>query len=149
MKGEQEFTYHGDRTRDEIVKFALRVSGPPVQEITKTQSFDTIKKERDLYFLYIGEKFGPLWVWIFYFTYNILIDILINSNIVFRNIITRLQMCFNHMHFSTNLIQTLLKNMLPGEVFQHYLFIKKIHIIISLVKFMEKQNIRVLMYLNT
>ncbi|OAD57572.1 Protein disulfide-isomerase TMX3 [Eufriesea mexicana] len=58
---EQEFVYHGDKTRDEIVKFALRVSGPPVQEITKTQSFDTIKKERDLYFLYVGERSGPLW----------------------------------------------------------------------------------------
>ncbi|XP_076661473.1 thioredoxin-related transmembrane protein 3 isoform X1 [Halictus rubicundus] len=61
LKGEQEFVYHGDRTREEIVKFALRVSGPPVQEITKTQSFDTIKKERGLYFLYVGEKVGPLW----------------------------------------------------------------------------------------
>lgn len=62
LKGEQEFVYHGDRTRDEIVKFALRVSGPPVQEVTKTQSFDTIKRERDLYFLYVGERSGPLWV---------------------------------------------------------------------------------------
>ncbi|XP_026668058.1 protein disulfide-isomerase TMX3 isoform X8 [Ceratina calcarata] len=61
LKGEQEFVYHGDRTLDEIVKFALRVSGPPVQEITKTQSFDTIKKERDLYFLYVGERSGILW----------------------------------------------------------------------------------------
>lgn len=61
LKGEQEFVYHGDRTLDEIVKFALRVSGPPVQEITKTQSFDTLKKERDLYFLYVGERSGKLW----------------------------------------------------------------------------------------
>ncbi|KAI4484034.1 protein disulfide-isomerase TMX3 isoform X1 [Polistes fuscatus] len=61
LKGDNEFTYHGDRTRDEIVKFALRLSGPPVQEITKSQSFDTIKKERDLYFLYVGERSGPLW----------------------------------------------------------------------------------------
>lgn len=61
LKGDQEFTYHGDRTRDEIVKFALRLSGAPVQEITKTQNFDTIKKEQDLYFLYVGERSGPLW----------------------------------------------------------------------------------------
>ncbi|XP_006612399.1 protein disulfide-isomerase TMX3 isoform X1 [Apis dorsata] len=61
LKGEQEFIYNGDRTRDEIVKFALRVSGPPVQGITKTQSFDTIKKEHDIYFLYVGERSGPLW----------------------------------------------------------------------------------------
>lgn len=62
LKGEQEFKYHGDRTRDEIVKFALRLSGPPVQQITRTQSFDTIKRERDLYFLYVGDKSGILWV---------------------------------------------------------------------------------------
>lgn len=62
LKGDQKYVYEGDRTRDEIVKFALRLSGPPVQEITKTQSFDTIKKERDLYFLYVGDKSGVLWV---------------------------------------------------------------------------------------
>lgn len=61
FKGDKEFIYHGDRTRDEIVNFALRLSGPPVQEITKTQSFDLIKEERDLYFLYVGEKSGTLW----------------------------------------------------------------------------------------
>lgn len=67
LKENNEFTYHGDRTRDEIVKFALRLSGPPVQEITKSQSFDTIKKERDLYFLYVGVRSGPLWVGNYYF----------------------------------------------------------------------------------
>lgn len=62
LKDDQKYVYEGDRTRDEIVKFALRLSGPPVQEITKTQSFDTIKKERDLYFLYVGDRSGVLWV---------------------------------------------------------------------------------------
>ncbi|XP_043465597.1 protein disulfide-isomerase TMX3 isoform X1 [Leptopilina heterotoma] len=61
LKGEQEFTYHGDRSRDEIVNFALRLSGPPVQEVTKTESFDFLKKERDLYFLYVGERVGQFW----------------------------------------------------------------------------------------
>ncbi|XP_015588051.1 protein disulfide-isomerase TMX3 isoform X1 [Cephus cinctus] len=61
LKGDNEFVYHGDRTRDEIVKFAQRLSGPPVQEITKSQSFDTIKRDRDVYFLYVGEKSGSLW----------------------------------------------------------------------------------------
>lgn len=62
LKGDQRYVYEGDRTREEIVKFALRLSGPPVQEITKTQSFDTIKRERDLYFLYVGERSGVFWV---------------------------------------------------------------------------------------
>ncbi|XP_012274366.1 protein disulfide-isomerase TMX3 isoform X2 [Orussus abietinus] len=61
LKGDQEFVYNGDRTRDEIVKFALRLTGPPVQEITKTQSFEILKRDRDLYFLYVGETSGPLW----------------------------------------------------------------------------------------
>lgn len=62
LKGDQKYVYEGDRTREEIVKFALRLSGPPVQEITKTLSFDTIKKDRDLYFLYVGDRSGVLWV---------------------------------------------------------------------------------------
>lgn len=62
LKDDQKYMYEGDRTREEIVKFALRLSGPAVQEITKTQSFDTIKRERDLYFLYVGDKSGVLWV---------------------------------------------------------------------------------------
>lgn len=79
LKGEQEFVYHGDRTREEIVKFALRVSGPPVQEVTKPQSFDTIKRERDLYFLYVGERSGPLWViQKFDFIFDPLIEAFIN-----------------------------------------------------------------------
>uniref|UniRef100_A0A6V7M8C1 Thioredoxin domain-containing protein n=1 Tax=Bracon brevicornis TaxID=1563983 RepID=A0A6V7M8C1_9HYME len=61
LKGEQKFTYNGDRTREEIVKFALRLSGPPVQEITRTESFETLKADRELYFLYVGERVGPLW----------------------------------------------------------------------------------------
>lgn len=62
LKGEQQFTYNGDRTKEEIVKFALRLNGPPVQEIKKTESFDTIKRDRGLYFLYVGERSSPLWV---------------------------------------------------------------------------------------
>ncbi|KAJ8686515.1 hypothetical protein QAD02_022309 [Eretmocerus hayati] len=61
LKGDEQFVYNGDRTRDELVKFALRLSGPPVQEVTKTVSFDTLKKERDLYFLYVGARTGVLW----------------------------------------------------------------------------------------
>lgn len=71
MKGEQNFTYHGDRTKDEIANFALRVSGPPVQEITKSHSFETIKKERDLYFLYVGDRSGPFWVSLILLTHEL------------------------------------------------------------------------------
>ncbi|KAL7291385.1 protein disulfide-isomerase TMX3 [Trichogramma pretiosum] len=61
FKGDQQFVYNGDRTRDEIVKFALRLSGPVVQEVTRTTSFDTLKKDREVYFLYVGERSGMIW----------------------------------------------------------------------------------------
>ena len=40
FKGDQQFVYNGDRTRDEIVQFAYRLSGPSMQEVTKTASFN-------------------------------------------------------------------------------------------------------------
>ncbi|XP_015125051.1 protein disulfide-isomerase TMX3 [Diachasma alloeum] len=61
IKGEKTSIYTGDRTHEEIVKFALRLNSPPVQEITKTENFDKIKNFLDLYFLYIGERSGDLW----------------------------------------------------------------------------------------
>lgn len=75
FKGQQQFTYNGDRTKDEIVKFALRLNGPPVQEVTKMESFDTLRKDRDLYFLYVGERASPLWVKPMFNDYPILLII--------------------------------------------------------------------------
>ena len=40
FKGDQQFVYNGDRTRDEIVQFAHVLSGPPMQEVTKTASLN-------------------------------------------------------------------------------------------------------------
>lgn len=86
LKGEQEFMYHGDRTRDEIVKFALRLSGPPVQEITRTQSFDTIKRDRDLYFLYVGDRSGVLWVSFLFFFTNFILKVPLYLKYLYANI---------------------------------------------------------------
>ncbi|XP_063976562.1 protein disulfide-isomerase TMX3-like [Diachasmimorpha longicaudata] len=60
-KGDKTTIYTGDQTHEELVKFALRVNGPLVQEITKASNFDKIKNFLDLYFLYIGERSGDLW----------------------------------------------------------------------------------------
>lgn len=61
LKDDLQFTFRGDRTKEEIVNFALRVSGPPVQHITKMDSLDHIKSKYQLFFLYVGDSFGPLW----------------------------------------------------------------------------------------
>lgn len=61
IKGEEQHTFHGDRTREEIVNFALRMSGPPVQEITRPESLTNIKNMNYLFFMYVGPYQGPLW----------------------------------------------------------------------------------------
>lgn len=61
LKGEFQYTFKGDRTKEEIVNFALRVSGPPVQQITRTESLDNLKASNPLFFVYVGDHSGPLW----------------------------------------------------------------------------------------
>ncbi|KAK6630954.1 hypothetical protein RUM44_003126 [Polyplax serrata] len=61
IKGNLEFTFRGDRNKDEMVNFALRLSGPPVQRITKSESITHLQAVNDLYFVYVGENDGPVW----------------------------------------------------------------------------------------
>ncbi|XP_011310673.1 protein disulfide-isomerase TMX3-like [Fopius arisanus] len=60
-KGGKTTIYTGDRSHKEIVKFAVRLNSPPVQEITRTENFNKIQNFLDLYFLYVGERSGDLW----------------------------------------------------------------------------------------
>lgn len=62
MKGDTEFTFKGDRTKEEMVNFALRLSGPPVQKITKPDSISHLKAVKDLFFVFVGENEGSAWV---------------------------------------------------------------------------------------
>uniref|UniRef100_A0A1B6MT86 Thioredoxin domain-containing protein n=2 Tax=Graphocephala atropunctata TaxID=36148 RepID=A0A1B6MT86_9HEMI len=62
LKGDMAtHTYYGDRTKEEIINFAMRVSGPPVKPITRPDSLDTLKSGNQLFFVYVGEYEGPLW----------------------------------------------------------------------------------------
>lgn len=44
------------------MNFALRVSGPPVQQITRAESLENLKASNPLFFVYVGEHAGLLWV---------------------------------------------------------------------------------------
>lgn len=46
-----------------MVNFALRMSAPPVQQITRTDSLANIKGANRLFFMYVGvgNPEGPLW----------------------------------------------------------------------------------------
>ncbi|KAI4470271.1 protein disulfide-isomerase tmx3 [Holotrichia oblita] len=61
IKGEEEHTFLGDRTKQDIVNFALRMSGPPVQELTRADSLTMIKGQNHLFFMYVGVQDGVLW----------------------------------------------------------------------------------------
>ncbi|XP_014257444.1 protein disulfide-isomerase TMX3 [Cimex lectularius] len=62
LKGdEKEFVFHGERTKEEIVHFALRLNGPPVQQITRHESIDTLKASHKIFFVYVGKFEGSLW----------------------------------------------------------------------------------------
>lgn len=61
IKGEEDHTFHGDRTKDDIVNFALRMSGPPVREITRSDSMIDIKSKNQLFFMYVGNQNSLLW----------------------------------------------------------------------------------------
>lgn len=62
LKGDiAQYTFTGDRTKQDIINFALRVSGPPVISITSPESLDKLKNENPLYFLYVGNYDGPMW----------------------------------------------------------------------------------------
>lgn len=61
IKGEQEYIYSGERVRDELLAFAYRMSGPPVQLVTQIDSFDMLKGQNELFFTYVGQRNGSLW----------------------------------------------------------------------------------------
>lgn len=61
IKGEEEHAFFGDRTKEDIVNFAVRMSGPPVQDVTRSDSLGTIKANNNVFFMYVGPREGSLW----------------------------------------------------------------------------------------
>lgn len=61
IKGHQEYIYTGDRIKEELIPYALRMSGPPVQQVTLVESVDTIKSQNPIFFVFVGRQVGILW----------------------------------------------------------------------------------------
>lgn len=53
--------FTGDRVKEELLAFALRMSGPPVQQVTQIDSFNTLKTQNEVFFTYVGQRNGTLW----------------------------------------------------------------------------------------
>lgn len=61
IKGHQEYVYNGDRSKDELVEYALRMSGPPVQLVTRPESIDMLKGSHTIFFMFVGQQDGIVW----------------------------------------------------------------------------------------
>ncbi|XP_016395335.1 protein disulfide-isomerase TMX3-like [Sinocyclocheilus rhinocerous] len=56
FKGELSFDYKGPRTKDAIIEFTNRVSGPVVRPLSSVQLFQHVMSRHDLIFVYIGRE---------------------------------------------------------------------------------------------
>ncbi|VEN45720.1 unnamed protein product [Callosobruchus maculatus] len=55
------FTFTGDRNKADIINFAVRLAGVPVQEITDPLLMPKLLNVNKQFFMYIGEQEGSLW----------------------------------------------------------------------------------------
>ncbi|XP_016323592.1 protein disulfide-isomerase TMX3-like [Sinocyclocheilus anshuiensis] len=56
FKGDLSFDYKGPRTKDAIIEFTNRVSGPVVRPLSSVQLFQHVMSHHDLIFVYIGRE---------------------------------------------------------------------------------------------
>lgn len=61
LKHGQEFVYSGERSKDDLLHFVMRLSGPPVQEVKRPDSLDVIKSTNPVWFAFIGRQENILW----------------------------------------------------------------------------------------
>uniref|UniRef100_T1GC08 Thioredoxin domain-containing protein n=1 Tax=Megaselia scalaris TaxID=36166 RepID=T1GC08_MEGSC len=65
FKGNQEFVYNGDRTKEDLVDYSLRMSSPAIQLVTRVESIDMLKTSHKSFFLFVGEQIGTVWTTFF------------------------------------------------------------------------------------
>ncbi|XP_077291481.1 thioredoxin-related transmembrane protein 3 isoform X2 [Arctopsyche grandis] len=66
MKGSLKHEYIGEQSKDDLVNYALRMSGPSVLLVTKQHTVNEIKENNPIFFGYVGQQTGPLWEMFFY-----------------------------------------------------------------------------------
>ncbi|XP_026998448.2 protein disulfide-isomerase TMX3a [Tachysurus fulvidraco] len=59
IKGDKYFHYNGQKTKDAILEFTNRVSGPFVRALSSAQLFQNVLSRHQLFFLYVGGR-SPL-----------------------------------------------------------------------------------------
>ncbi|KAJ8713535.1 hypothetical protein PYW07_013905 [Mythimna separata] len=61
IKGPYRHEYVGERVKDEMVNYALRMSQPAVQRLSQADSLGYLKETHPVFFGFVGKQQGPLW----------------------------------------------------------------------------------------
>ncbi|XP_013190883.1 protein disulfide-isomerase TMX3 [Amyelois transitella] len=61
IKGSFQHEYNGDRVKEEMVNYALRMSQPAIQKVSQEDSIGYLKETHSIFFGYVGKQAGPLW----------------------------------------------------------------------------------------
>ncbi|XP_040570200.1 LOW QUALITY PROTEIN: protein disulfide-isomerase TMX3 [Lepeophtheirus salmonis] len=61
LKGENQYTYEGDRTREDIVAFSKKLLGPSVTQIKTEDDFRKAMERSEIFFVYSGSSEGLLY----------------------------------------------------------------------------------------
>lgn len=62
LKGSLKHEFAGEQTKEELVNYAMRMSGPSVLLVTKPHTVNEIKENNPIFFGYVGQQTGNLWV---------------------------------------------------------------------------------------
>eukprot|EP00096_Caligus_rogercresseyi_P011615 TRINITY_DN4617_c0_g1_i1.p1 TRINITY_DN4617_c0_g1~~TRINITY_DN4617_c0_g1_i1.p1 ORF type:complete len:453 (+),score=106.85 TRINITY_DN4617_c0_g1_i1:100-1458(+) len=61
LKGENQYAYEGDRTREDIVAFSKKLLGPSVTQIKSEEDFQKALERSEIFFAYSGSSEGKLY----------------------------------------------------------------------------------------
>ncbi|GAB0086539.1 protein disulfide-isomerase TMX3 [Sergentomyia squamirostris] len=61
LKEGVEYVFTGERSKEELIHFVMRMSGPPVQLVTRTESVEMLKSTHPIFFSFVGRQEGLLW----------------------------------------------------------------------------------------
>lgn len=62
IKGSSHHEYLGERQKEEMVNYAMRMSQPAVQRLSQADSIGYLKESHPVFFGYVGKLQGALWV---------------------------------------------------------------------------------------
>ncbi|CAK1586106.1 unnamed protein product [Parnassius mnemosyne] len=61
IKGSFQHVYNGEREKDEMINYAMRMAQPAIQRVTHEDSIGYLKETHNIFFGYVGKQQGPLW----------------------------------------------------------------------------------------